>query len=188
MEKPIIRRFQEFSGRNRAIDDFQKAIVAGRAWFDEASRNMTEALSLGNLTRWTQEELDGVKTMLQEYESWAKDKMAAQKAVGEAMHVDPVLLNADLDSRGKALQSHVGFRFKDGMASNINTFAMLQVLGLQKKPMPKPPKTKKSATVTSTSAGAEETGKDYDKYPEEADTVRTAEDPEPTQVYAHEEL
>ncbi|KAJ9125048.1 hypothetical protein QFC24_002982 [Naganishia onofrii] len=60
-----------------------KAIVAGRAWFDEASRNMTEALSLGNLTRWTQEELDGVKTMLHEYESWAKDKMAAQKAVGE---------------------------------------------------------------------------------------------------------
>ncbi|KAJ9120183.1 hypothetical protein QFC22_003082 [Naganishia vaughanmartiniae] len=167
MEKPIIRRFQEFSGRNRAIDDFQKAIVAGRAWFDEASRNMTEAISLGNLTRWTQEELDGVKTMLQESEAWAKEKMAAQKAVGEAMHVDPVLLNADLDSRGKALQSHV--------------------LGLQKKPMPKPPKSKKAATATSTSVGSEQTGKENDDYPE-ADTVRTAEDPEPTQVYAHEEL
>lgn len=118
MEKPIIRRFQEFSGRNRAIDDFQKAIVAGRAWFDEASKNMTEAMSLGNLTRWTQEELDSVKTMLQEYEAWAKEKMAAQKAVGEAMHVDPVLLNADLDSRGKALQSHVGFLYSRMVLSN----------------------------------------------------------------------
>lgn len=53
--------------------------------------------------------------------------------------------------------------------------------------MPKPPKTKKSATTTSTSVGAEQTGKEGDNYPE-ADPVRTAEEPEPTQVQAHEEL
>lgn len=107
LEKPIIKRFQEYRGRPKAIEDFQKAMFTAEAWFVEASKNMTEAVAAGNLTRWTAEELDAVKTMLQEYESWAKEKMDAQKKVGEAMHVDPVLLNADLESRGKALQSHV---------------------------------------------------------------------------------
>jgi hypoxia up-regulated 1 len=68
---------------------------------------MTEAVTAGNLTRWTKEELEAVEKMLQDYEAWAKEKMTAQKEVGEAMHIDPVLLNADLESRGKALQSLV---------------------------------------------------------------------------------
>ena len=107
MEKPIIRRFTEYKGRPKAIEDFQKAIIAGRAWFMEATQNMTEALTAGNLTRWSKEELEAVETMLKDYEMWAKEKMAAQKEVGEQMHIDPVLLNADLESRGKALQSMV---------------------------------------------------------------------------------
>ena len=68
---------------------------------------MTEALTAGNLTRWSKEELEAVETMLKDYEMWAKEKMVAQKEVGEQMHIDPVLLNADLESRGKALQSMV---------------------------------------------------------------------------------
>ncbi|KAJ9094363.1 hypothetical protein QFC19_007971 [Naganishia cerealis] len=167
MEKPIIKRFQEYNGRGKAIEDFQKAIFASQTWLDEAFKNVTEAISAGNLTRWTKEELEGVKTMLQEYESWAKEKMAAQKAVGEAMHVDPVLLNADLESRGRALQSHV--------------------LGLQKKPMPKPPKTKTSTAAATSTPVSQQTGNGYEDFVE-ADTVKTAEDPEPTQVVAHEEL
>lgn len=82
-------------------------MFTAEAWFVEASKNMTEAVAAGNLTRWTKEELDAVKNMLQEYEKWATEQMAAQKKVGEQMHVDPVLLNADLERRGKALQSHV---------------------------------------------------------------------------------
>lgn len=107
LERPIIRRFQEYQGRPKAIEDFQKAMFAGRAWFVEASKNMTEALAAGNLTRWTKEELAAVESMLKDHETWAKEKMEAQKQVGEEMHVDPVLLNSDLESRGKALQSHV---------------------------------------------------------------------------------
>lgn len=75
----------------------------------EATQNMTEALTAGNLTRWTKEELEAVETMLKDYEMWAKEKMTAQKEVGEQMHIDPVLLNADLESRGKALQSMVSW-------------------------------------------------------------------------------
>lgn len=97
----------EYQGRPKAIEDFQKAMFTAEAWFVEATKNMTEAIAAGNLTRWTQEELDGVKSMLQESEKWATEQMAAQKKVGEQMHVDPVLLNADLERRGKALQSHV---------------------------------------------------------------------------------
>lgn len=62
---------------------------------------------------------------------------------------------------------------------------MLQVLGLQKKPMPKPPKVKVSST--STSPAAQQTETETEAVPK-ADTVRGAEDPEPTQVVAHEEL
>jgi len=165
LEKPIIRRFTEYKGRPKAIEDFQKAIIAGRAWFMEATQNMTEALTAGNLTRWSKEELEAVETMLKDYEMWAKEKMAAQKEVGEQMHIDPVLLNADLESRGKALQS--------------------MVLGLQKKPMPKAPKVKASSTSASSEPKQTTTGNEEVPH---ADPAKTAEDPEPTQVVAHEEL
>ena len=60
-----------------------------------------------------------------------------------------------------------------------------KVLGLQKKPMPKPPKVK--ASSTSASSAPKQTESENEEVPR-ADPARTAEDPEPTQIVAHEEL
>lgn len=65
------------------------------------------------------------------------------------------------------------------------TSSRKQVFGLQKKPVPKPPKVK--ASSTSTTSAPQQTEAEDDEVPQ-PDTPRTAEEPEPTQVVAHEEL
>lgn len=65
------------------------------------------------------------------------------------------------------------------------TRCVRKVLGLQKKSMPKPSKVK--ASSTSASSAPKQTESENEEVPR-ADPARTAEDPEPTQIVAHEEL
>jgi hypothetical protein len=71
------------------------------------------------------------------------------------------------------------------MTLRLTSNSWMQVFGLQKKPVPKPPKVK--ASSTSTTPAPQRTEAEDEEVPH-ADTARTAEDPEPTQVVAHEEL
>ena len=107
VEYPITRRYKEASTRPKAIDDFQKVMSAARIFFVDAQRNLTEAAGKEEPSRHTQTELDDLLARLKENESWMKEKMEAHKKIEDDPMQDPVILTADLNEKGKALQMMV---------------------------------------------------------------------------------
>jgi hypoxia up-regulated 1 len=112
-----VNRFAEAQTRGKAVDDFQKAMFAARAFFVEAHKNNTAALeSAFSATaeeppvappKYTKEELTVVGDMLKEYEVWMDALMEVQIKLEDDKTKDPVILTSDLDERGKKLQSTV---------------------------------------------------------------------------------
>jgi hypoxia up-regulated 1 len=77
-----------------------------RAWFVEARTNMTNAEN-GTLFPWTEGDLDLVELTLKDNESWMQEQMEKQEAVIDDPTSDPILLSADLQTRGKRIQNIV---------------------------------------------------------------------------------
>lgn len=155
VENPIVVRFKESQTRGPAIDNFQQAMFAGRHFLVEASKNRTAALeAVANAPaekpaappKFTQEELDEVKTMLKDYETWMDGLMEKQVPLEQDKTADPVIFSAELDERGKRLQAHV--------------------LKLEAKRQPRAPRPPRPSSSTS-AAAEEETGKAEDKVEEE---------------------
>ncbi len=113
IEMPIVKRYTESRTRPQAIENFQKAMYMSRSWFVEARTNMTTAEN-GTVFPWTEADLDLVEMTLKDNESWMKEQMEKQEAVLEDPTADPVLLTADLISRGKRIQSLVSGRRGSG--------------------------------------------------------------------------
>lgn len=155
LESPIVTRFTEYQSRGKAIENFQKAMFAGRAFVVEATKNRTEALEAVATApadkpvappKFTQEELDSVSTQLKDNEEWVDALMEEQVKIEEDKTSNPVIFTKDLDERGKKLQGTV------------------QRLEKKKNPRaPRPPKPSAAAK---------------DKEPEAAEPTPAKEDPE----------
>lgn len=110
-ETPIIRRYTEFTGRPKALEDFQKAMFAGRLFFVEAKKNLSEAIAADLPSKYTDEDLDPIGYMLKEYEEWLTPLIEKQTKANEVFSSEPVILISDLETRGRALQAAVSRTF-----------------------------------------------------------------------------
>lgn len=79
---------------------------AARIFFVDAQRNLTQAVEADEPSRHSQEDLDDLLERLKENEKWMSEKMVLHKQI-EDFTVEPVLITADLNERGKALQMMV---------------------------------------------------------------------------------
>ncbi|ORX33442.1 Hsp70 protein-domain-containing protein [Kockovaella imperatae] len=145
LEQPIITRFKEAQTRGKAIEDFQQAMFAARAFFVEAHKNVTAAKEAAEAAtpenpvappKYTDEELKTVEDMLKDNEVWMDTRMQKQVKIETDKTKDPEILTEDLDSRGKRLQS--------------------TVLRLEKKKAPRAPKPVKSSSASSSKVTGEE--------------------------------
>ncbi|KAL7419623.1 lumenal Hsp70 protein [Cryptotrichosporon argae] len=116
LEAPVIRRFTEWRTRGKAIDAFQAAMFAGRAFLVEARANVTaaraaEAAATAELPvappKYTDDELDAVAALLKDNEEWMDGLMKVQVTLEGDKTADPVIMSKDLDERGKKLQMTV---------------------------------------------------------------------------------
>jgi hypoxia up-regulated 1 len=116
LEAPIILRFQESRTRPRAVEDFQTAMFAGRAFLVEAMSNNTIAKdavaastpeSPAAPPKYTDEELSSVEALLKELEEWVDPIMSQQVFLEADKTETPVVMTQELDERGKRLQSTV---------------------------------------------------------------------------------
>ena len=117
LEAPVVSRFSEKQTRGKAVEDFQQAMFAARAFFIEAHKNNTAALEAAETAsaeeaadppKYTEEELKTVQDILKENELWMDEKMAVQVKIEDVLAEDPVILTSDLNERGKRLQMTVG--------------------------------------------------------------------------------
>ena len=117
LEAPVVSRFSEKRTRGKAVEDFQQAMFAARAFFIEAHKNNTAALEAAENAsteetvdppKYTEEELKTVQDILKENEVWMDEKMAVQVKSEDELAKDPVILTSDLNERGKKLQMTVG--------------------------------------------------------------------------------
>ncbi|KAK4684151.1 hypothetical protein P7C73_g6049, partial [Tremellales sp. Uapishka_1] len=149
LERPVIVRFRETQTRGKAIEDFQQAMFAGRAFLIEAHKNHTEVEEAVKSapedkpaapSKYTDDELKDVQKMLKDNEVWMDDLMKVQVTLEDDKAKDPVIFTKDLEERGKSLQAFV-----------------LRLLGKRQPRAPKPPP--KSMASTTASAEVElETG------------------------------
>ena len=110
-------RFNEMQTRGKAVEDFQQAMFAARAFFVEAHKNNTEALEAAKEAtpekpvappKYTEAELSNVEKLLKENEVWMDERMKKQVQLDNDPRADPVIFTADLNERGKNLQMTVG--------------------------------------------------------------------------------
>jgi hypoxia up-regulated 1 len=118
IEEPIVIRFSEFQTRGKAIEDFQQAMFAARAFFVEAHKNNTATEELLKEAtpekpvapkKYLDEELKEVEGMLKDNEKWMDGLMEVQAKIdveGDKTK-DPVIFSKDLNERGKKLQMTV---------------------------------------------------------------------------------
>ncbi len=85
-----------------------------RQWFVDAKTNMTEVIKNGTTPRWTDSDLDTVEEMLKDNEKWMNEMVERQNAVVEDPTAEPIMLIADLESRGKRLQTIVDIALSGG--------------------------------------------------------------------------
>lgn len=116
LEAPIATRYKEWMARPTAVEKFQQAMHAARAFVLAATENRTNALKAAETAteespvappKYTEEELLKVATMLKEYENWIDPLMTEQVKLNDNMKADPVIFSKDLDDKGKALQIYV---------------------------------------------------------------------------------
>ena len=116
LEEPIVVRFSERQTRGKAIEDFQQAMFAARAFFVEANKNNTLALEAAEQAtpekpvappKYTQDELNVVEELLKDYEVWMDTRMEKQVKIENDPIKDPEIYTKDLNERGKKLQNTV---------------------------------------------------------------------------------
>ncbi|KAF8729281.1 heat shock protein 70 family, partial [Rhizoctonia solani] len=153
MEKPIQHRYKEAETGPKALKDLQQAMFAAKLFVSSAKENRTkiEAFNklvesdpdgehepLAPMAEFTEKEVQEVESLMAENEVYLNERVDVQK--GLPKHVDPVLVTADMNSRGMKMQS------------------LVQKLMKRK---PKVRAVKKAQTTSSTSsAKAEETTKE----------------------------
>lgn len=106
-ETPVLRRYTEFMNRPKAIDDFQKAMTVGRAFFVGSSLDLANATAEGRQSRFTQEELDPIFKMLKENEQYMEERADKQTEANKVYSNEPILLVSELEKRGRMLQNAV---------------------------------------------------------------------------------
>ncbi|KAF8749292.1 heat shock protein 70 family [Rhizoctonia solani] len=132
MEKPIQHRYKEAETGPKALKDLQQAMFAAKLFVSSAKENRTKIEAFNKL------EVQEVESLMAENEVYLNERVDVQK--GLPKHVDPVLVTADMNSRGMKMQS------------------LVQKLMKRK---PKVRAVKKAQTTSSTSsAKAEETTKE----------------------------
>lgn len=115
-------------------------------------------------SKYTKEEIDAVEKSLKEDEVWLLEWQEKQKAV--KAHEDPVLLTAEMDARGKTLQT--------------------KVMRLLKRKIPKPRKTSTSSTASATSSSS--AGSDPTSSPAETPATSSSTSTPPSHSHKVDEL
>jgi hypoxia up-regulated 1 len=128
-----------------------------RLFLTDAYNNLTAEADAGLPSKWTKEELEGLEKTLKDHEAWLHQWVEKQKSV--KMNEDPVIETTEMKARAKTLELH-----------------------LQRLVKRKPPKVKKTSSVTSTPT-AEETSSTSTSEPESTH----ASSPPPTRDI-HDEL
>ncbi|KAG9125589.1 lumenal Hsp70 protein [Ceratobasidium sp. 392] len=119
MEKPIQHRYKEAETGPQALKDLQQAMFAAKLFVSSAHENRTkleahlaaENASTEPLTplppmpEFTEGEIKDVETQMKEIEMYLEDKVDVQRSLPK--HVDPVLVTAEMNSRGMRLQGSV---------------------------------------------------------------------------------
>ncbi|KAG8930515.1 lumenal Hsp70 protein [Tulasnella sp. 418] len=141
VEHPVIARYKEAETGPKALSNLQKALFAGRTFLKEARANHTAENEAGTPNKYTAAELDSVEALLTEAESWLSPLIEQQKKLTK--REDPVLKTADMDARGKVVQS--------------------TVTKLMKRKPPKVPKPKPVESTTSEQPRSEETQSSQEK-------------------------
>lgn len=86
-------------------------MFAGRLFFVEAKKNLSEAIAADLPSKYTDEDLDPIGYMLKEYEEWLTPLIEKQTKANEVFSSEPVILISDLETRGRALQAAVSRLF-----------------------------------------------------------------------------
>ncbi|ODO10822.1 hypothetical protein I350_01420 [Cryptococcus amylolentus CBS 6273] len=116
LERPPVFRYNEYTARDGAVADFQKAMRLAASFFIEAKGNWTEAIEAArNATpedpatppKYTKEELGALDDMLREYTKWIDELMPEQLKLDEDKTKDPVIKVRELEEKGKNLQATV---------------------------------------------------------------------------------
>ncbi|KAJ1302977.1 hypothetical protein OPQ81_003269 [Rhizoctonia solani] len=120
MEKPIQHRYKEAETGPKALKDLQQAMFAAKLFVSSAKENRTkieefnkllesdpdaEPEPLPPMAEFTDKEIQEVESLMAENEVYLNDRVDVQKSLPK--HVDPVLVTAEMNSRGMKLQSTV---------------------------------------------------------------------------------
>ncbi|CAE6350524.1 unnamed protein product [Rhizoctonia solani] len=120
MEKPIQHRYKEAETGPQALKDLQQAMFAAKLFVSSAKENRTkietfnklvesdpdgEHEPLAPMAEFTEKEIQEVESLMAENEVYLNERVDVQKSLPK--HVDPVLVTADMNSRGMKMQSLV---------------------------------------------------------------------------------
>lgn len=118
MEKPIQHRYKEAETGPQALKDLQQAMFAAKLFVSSAHENRTKLEAflaaendteppapLPPMPEFTEAEIKEVESQMSEIETYLNDKVDVQRSLPK--HVDPVLVTADMNSRGMKLQGTV---------------------------------------------------------------------------------
>ncbi|KAG8680869.1 lumenal Hsp70 protein, partial [Ceratobasidium sp. 423] len=120
MENPIQHRYKEAETGPQALKDLQQAMFAAKLFVSSAKENRTKIETFNKLVEsdpdvepeplppmaeFTEKEIQEVESMMTENEVYLNDRVDVQKSLPK--HVDPVLVTAEMNSRGMKLQSTV---------------------------------------------------------------------------------
>ena len=120
MEKPIQHRYKEAETGPQALKDLQQAMFAAKLFISSAKENRTkieefnaaleadpdaEPEPLLPMAEFTEKEISDVEALMVENESYLNERVDVQRSLPK--HVDPVLVTAEMNSRGMKLQSTV---------------------------------------------------------------------------------
>ncbi|CUA71930.1 Hypoxia up-regulated protein 1 [Rhizoctonia solani] len=154
MEKPIQHRYKEAETGPQALKDLQQAMFAAKLFVSSAQENRTkidafnavleadpeaEPEPLPPMAEFTEKEIKDVEALMAENEVYLNERVDVQKSLPK--HVDPVLVTAEMNTRGMKLQSTV------------------QKL-TRRKPKARVAVKKTTTTTTASEAKAEETAKE----------------------------
>ncbi|AFR93399.1 hypoxia up-regulated 1 [Cryptococcus neoformans C23] len=154
LERPVVFRYNEYRARDKAVADFQQAMLLARAFLIDAQANYTKAMEAAATAtpedpvappKHTEEELKGVEALLKEYTQFIDEKMKVQVTLDQDKTKDPVITVRELEEKGRRLQA--------------------TILTLQKKKTPRKPRpTTSSSSATSSTTLASPT--DHDPSPD----------------------
>ncbi|CUA70584.1 Hypoxia up-regulated protein 1 [Rhizoctonia solani] len=120
MEKPIQHRYKEAETGPQALKDLQQAMFAAKLFVSSAQENRTkidafnavleadpeaEPEPLPPMAEFTEKEIKDVEALMAENEVYLNERVDVQKSLPK--HVDPVLVTAEMNTRGMKLQSTV---------------------------------------------------------------------------------